>query len=263
MKLGLGYAVLWQNILSVTVPASPLRHKGEVPIQSGEVTADHLILGTDMKIVPFETGEHWQEYRTKNGWVVKVRPEVERVVRLQTYSQLANSDMMEPYYTVTMKMKMQSQAATSIRGIDSIYTIKEGKQRLETENFWAEFKVKKDERRGDQYIDVLIGDRNHTAPHSHMGINFDQSTRFVEPRERLNTMRHEIDSKLQGRLADNTIMYSEPRKGKPVGRLTFQVIIDDSTKTITPKFEEARLQDEGLQRQRERRSHVEAVRCFG
>lgn len=131
----------------------------------------------------------------------------------------------------------------SAKGTDSSFTIKEGKERLETKSFWAEFRVKKDERRGDQYIDVLIGRKDEMKPHSHIGINLDQSTRFVEPRGVLNTIRRVVNSKQMGRLADETIEYSERRDGKPEGNFVFQIIIDEPTKTITPRFEEAQLEE--------------------
>lgn len=140
-------------------------------------------------------------------------------------------------------MNVRYQAATSIKGIVSSFTIKEGKERLETKNFWAEFRVKMDDRTGDRYIDVLMGNKDESKPHSHLGLNLDQSTRFVEPRGLLNTMRREVDSKQKGRLADETIVYSEPKAGKPKGKLVFKIIIDEPTKTITPKFEEALMEE--------------------
>ena len=84
-----------------------------------------------------------------------------------------------------------------------------------------------------------MGNKNESKPHSHFGLNLDSSTRFVEPRGVLNTMRQEIDSKQKGRLSDETIVYSEPKEGKPKCKLVFKVIVDEPTKTITPLFEEA------------------------
>ena len=108
------------------------------------------------------------------------------------------------------------------------------------------FRVKRDPRRGDYYIDLLVGRKRHVMdrlkPYAHIGINPDQSTRFVETRGVLNGIRREIDSKQRGRLADETIEYSERKEGKPVGKFIFQVIINEPTRTITPKFEEAQLE---------------------
>jgi hypothetical protein len=238
-----GYAVIGESIVSVTVPEALLRSKGEVPVQTAGITSSQVDEGTDMVVTPLETEEQWQEYKTRNGWIVMVRPIVGRVVRLETYTEIGNTGLMEPLYWVATNMSIQAHAASSIKGVDSSFTIKEGKERLETKNFWAEFRVKKDERHGDQYVDVLIGRRDEADAHSHIGINFDQSTRFVESRGVLNTLRREVDSKLRGRLADETIEYSERKEGKPEGKFIFQIIIDEPTRTITPKFDEAQLEE--------------------
>lgn len=234
-------AAQWQTIVSVIVPESLLKKKGNVPVQIGETTSAQICSGTDMEVKPLDTEEHWQKYRTSNGWIVMVKPQVERAVRLPTYVEIGNTNLMEPLYWVDTNMSLRTQATLGIKGIDSSFTIKEGKERLETKNFWAKFRIKKDEERGDQYIDVLIGKKDETEPHSHFGINLDMSTRFVEPRGVLNTLRREIDSKQMGRLANDTIEYSEP--GEIEGKFVFQIMIDGSTRTITPRFEEARAEE--------------------
>jgi hypothetical protein len=135
-----------------------------------------------------------------------------------------------------------------VRGVDSHFQIAIGKKRIETENFWAELKVKRDWKRGEYYIDVLAGRREHFLDHLkhyyHMGINLDQSLRFCEGRGVLTTMRREIDSKQMGRLADDTIRFKSP-----VGagaEFKFRIIIDEPTKTITPKFEEVTLKEPNI-----------------
>lgn len=240
---GEGYAVGGPPMVSVRVPESFLKKKGSVPIQAGQVTPTQISDGENMEIKPLRAEEYWQEYRTKNGWIVMVKPEVRRAVRIQTYSEIVNTGLMEPCYWVETGMSVRYQAASSIKGIDLSFTIKEGKERLETENFWAEFRIKRDDRIGDRYIDVLIGNKDETKPHSHLGLNLDQSTRFVEPRGLLNAIRREVDSKQKGRLADETIVYSEPKVGKPKGKFVFRIIIDEPTWTITPKFEEALMEE--------------------
>lgn len=242
-----GYAVIAQSIVSVTVPESLLRKKGDAPIQTGEITPGQINEGTDLEVKPLETEEYWQKYETKNGWIVKVKPRIGRVVRLQTYTEIENTGLMEPLYYVDTKMDITAHAASRIKGIDSSFSIKEGKQRLETRNFWAFFRVRRDPRRGDYYIDLLVGRKRHVMdrlkPYAHIGINPDQSTRFVDARGVLNSVRQEIDSKQRGRLADETIEYSERREGKPVGKFIFQIIIDEPARTITPKFAEAQLEE--------------------
>jgi hypothetical protein len=130
-----------------------------------------------------------------------------------------------------------------VLGVDSHFQIAKGKKRIETPNFWAEFRVKRDKRRGDYYIDLLVGRKEHFLDHlkhySHTGINRDQSLRFCEGRGMLTAMRREIDSKQRGRIADETIQFKPP--GGPGAEFKFQVTIDEPTKTITPNFEEVTL----------------------
>jgi hypothetical protein len=131
----------------------------------------------------------------------------------------------------------------TVLGVDSHFQITTGKKRIETQNFWAEFRVKRDKRRGDYYIDLLVGRRGHFLDHlkhySHTGINSDQSLRFCEGRGVLTSMRREIDSKQRGRIADETIRFKPPERAG--AEFKFQITIDEPTKTITPKFEEVTL----------------------
>ena len=129
----------------------------------------------------------------------------------------------------------------AINGVDASFTIARGKERLETTNFWAEFKITRDSKRGDEYVNVVMGRKNRNKPHAHVGINLDQSIRFIVPRGVLNAMRREIDSKQRGRLKDETIRFSEP--GGETAQFTFKILIDGPTKTITPSFEEAVLKE--------------------
>ena len=139
-----------------------------------------------------------------------------------------------------MTRGLTNYSSEGIRGVDTTFTIKHGKERLETENYWAVFRVKKDLKRNDEYIDVLVGSKGQRDPHIHAGINFDQSRRFVESRGRLVDLRRQVDSKMKGRLSDETITYTN----KPsTSRFTFKIIIDGPTRTITPVFEEASLEE--------------------
>jgi hypothetical protein len=241
---GPGYAVIGQTIVSVKVPDSLLKKKTDVSVQTVESQTGN---GVDVEFKPLEIEEYWQEYRTRNGWVVNVKPIVERVVRLQTYSEIGTTGLMEPIYQVKNGMQIRCQAAVGIIGIDSSFSIKEGREKFKTKNFWAVVRVKRDSRRGDYYIDLLVGRKKHITdhlkPYAHIGLNPDQSTRFVETRGVLNTMRREIDSKQKGRLADETIEFSKPKEGKAEGKFIFQVTIDQPTKTITPRFEEGRIEE--------------------
>jgi hypothetical protein len=131
-------------------------------------------------------------------------------------------------------------SSEGIKGVDTTFTVKRGRDKQETTHYWAIFSVKRDSRRGDEYIDVLVGSKGKRDPHIHIGINFDQSRRFVESRDRLVDMRRRIDSKLKGKLVDETITYSN----KPArSRFTFKITIDEPTRTITPVFEESSLEE--------------------
>jgi len=135
-----------------------------------------------------------------------------------------------------------------VQGVDSDFQIAIGKRRIETPNFWAEFRVKRDDRRGDYYIDLLVGRRGHFLDHLkhyfHIGINRDQSLRFCEGRGMLTAMRREIDSRQRGRLADETVRFKP--SGGAGAEFKFQVTIDEPTKTITPKFEEVTLKESNV-----------------
>ncbi len=128
----------------------------------------------------------------------------------------------------------------SISGIGPEYRIKTGKEKVKTPRYWGNVRVKKDSRTDDYYIDVLIGKKDSTVPHIHVGINLDQSLRFVESRDELVNIHRKVDSKLQGPLLDETVQYKQGDMG---ARLTFTVIVDDPTKTIEIKLNEMTLSE--------------------
>jgi len=137
---------------------------------------------------------------------------------------------------------LKDYSSEGIKGVDRRFTIRRGKERLRTKNYWAFFRVRKDPRRNEEYIDVLIGNKGQKETHwkIHAGINFDQSRRFVESRDHLVDLSRQVDSRMRGRLADEKIVYSN----KPArSRFTFKVIIDEPTRTITPVFEEITLEE--------------------
>jgi len=122
-----------------------------------------------------------------------------------------------------------------IKGVDdTTFKIRKGKERITSENYWGNVRIIKDSKTNEEYIDVLVGIKNETRPHVHIGINLDQSLRFVESRDELVTIRRKVESKLRGKLKDETVSY---KSNKPAGAtLTFDVIVDDPTKTIEVKF---------------------------
>jgi hypothetical protein len=110
--------------------------------------------------------------------------------------------------------------------------------RYETEHAWLELKIKKDSRRGDFYIDGLMGSKGKKA-HVHFGLNADQSYRFLLPRGSLHTFgRRAVDSK-RGVLEDS-VLWFKPGEGKH--RATFTVVIDEPTRKIRVLFTEVKLE---------------------
>jgi len=129
-----------------------------------------------------------------------------------------------------------SKDKTSVVVIDDSFKFEGGKEEYETENFWAKMRIKKDEKRGDYYIDIVEGRKSKNVPHCHIGINADQSLRFIEPREVLKTINRRVESKLYGLMEDKTVQI----KSEPGGaEFTFKVEIDGPSKTIKVQFSES------------------------
>lgn len=80
-----------QNVLSAMVPRDLIKKDG-VTKPPGPVTADDIKSGTDLDF-DLMGKPQWQEYKTTDGWIVMVRPEVGKVVRCSFYS-----DLGEPVY---------------------------------------------------------------------------------------------------------------------------------------------------------------------
>jgi hypothetical protein len=122
--------------------------------------------------------------------------------------------------------------------IDETFTFEGGKQRYETKNAWAEVAIKKDTRRGDYYIDALIGARGSGKAHIHMGANADGSIRFLLPRGKLHSLgRRVVDSK-RGVLEDKTVML-KPELGKKTFKFTVEV--SEPKRQIKVLFADAKL----------------------
>lgn len=112
--------------------------------------------------------------------------------------------------------------------IDSGWTLVVDREKYEWGQAWAELRVKKDSRLGDEYIDVLLGVKG-SDPHSHYGINRDLSIRFHEHRGRIHTIRREVVDSNLGKTDDRTLTL----KSSP-GRFTFRIRIYavESTRTV-------------------------------
>jgi hypothetical protein len=107
------FGVAAQNLLSALVPETLLRKEGEAPVQSGPPRPEDIKEGTD---IDFELigAPKWQEYRTKDDWIVMIRPEVGKIVRLKGYLLLGRTHMMEPVYWAN---------------VQSVYRIKEAEKK--------------------------------------------------------------------------------------------------------------------------------------
>ena len=86
-----------KNCLSVVVPPDLLKPIGEAPELTGPIQPEHVKEGTE---IDFELiGQlKWQEYKTSTGWLVMLRPEVGRIVKLKYYVKLPEGGLMEPIY---------------------------------------------------------------------------------------------------------------------------------------------------------------------
>jgi len=82
--------VLSQNILSTVVPKELLKRGGQT--KPGRISAQDIKEGKDLGFELMGLPQ-WQEYKTRDGWLVMVKPEIGRVVRLSYYN-----DVGEPVY---------------------------------------------------------------------------------------------------------------------------------------------------------------------
>lgn len=119
--------------------------------------------------------------------------------------------------------------------IDSSFKFEDGRKYYETPNSWAKVRIMKDPRKGDYYIDVLMGSKGDKKPHVHFGINGDQSYRFLEPRGSLHTLNRKAVGS-DGFNSDETLVLdSVPGRH----RFRFTVLIEERTRTIKVLFSDA------------------------
>jgi hypothetical protein len=124
--------------------------------------------------------------------------------------------------------------------IDSSFKFDVQSGRYESGRSWAQVRIKKDSRRGDYYIDVLFGDKGESRPHTHMGINGDQTLRFLDPRGTTQSVTNTLESKLEGHLYTKRRMLIEaPARST----LSLKINIDIPTKTIRLLLDEISIQD--------------------
>jgi hypothetical protein len=100
-----------QNFVSLLVPESQLKNEGEGEVQVGEITNEQIRNGTDVEFQPISPPDQWQEYRTSDGWIVRLKPEVGRVVRIKTYFAQPQTKHLEPMYWVNIQPVFQVKKA--------------------------------------------------------------------------------------------------------------------------------------------------------
>jgi len=96
------FAVASQNCLSIIAPKESLKRTGEAPILEGPILPEMIKEGTEIDY-EIEGTPKWQEYKTTDGWTVMIKPEIGRVVRIKSYSRIAQTNMLEPIYWVNLQ----------------------------------------------------------------------------------------------------------------------------------------------------------------
>jgi|SRR3972149_3946172 len=124
--------------------------------------------------------------------------------------------------------------------IDSSFRFDVSSGHYETQNSWAELEIKKDDRRGDYYISALFGTKGEKTHHTHVGINADQTLRFMKSRGVTQSIERKVDSKLEGHLETKKVTLNDK---PPKSKLTFKVIIDEPSRTIKFLLDEVKLED--------------------
>jgi hypothetical protein len=92
-----------QNLVSAIVPKELLDKEG--PVKDGPITPEDIQNGVDLDFEMMEK-PRWQEYKTVDGWLVLMRPEVGKVVRLKYYNQFA-----EPVYWANIQPVFRTKKA--------------------------------------------------------------------------------------------------------------------------------------------------------
>ena len=119
--------------------------------------------------------------------------------------------------------------------IDSTWKLLVDRAHFDSRNEWVEVRVRTDPRRGDDYIDLLIGVKGQN-PHIHLGINRDLKLRFAEPRGRLNSIQREVVDSQLGKVDDTMVMLKET---KGPYKFALRIYADEPTRTVKLAIEES------------------------
>ncbi|MCI4364538.1 MAG: hypothetical protein L3K10_00515 [Thermoplasmata archaeon] len=112
--------------------------------------------------------------------------------------------------------------------IDSTWKLEVDREHYESGDAWANVRIVQDPRRGDDYIDLVIGLKGQD-PHAHYGIDRDLSIRFHDDRGRVNSIRREVVDSNLGKVDDKTLML-KPVKGK--NSFQIRIYAHEPTRTV-------------------------------
>lgn len=133
--------------------------------------------------------------------------------------------------------KLRPMSSPGTVKIDASFKFEGGKEFYETRKAWAKVRIKKDDKLGDHYVDVLMGSKGKD-PHIHLGANGDGTLRFMEDRGKLSSLRRRVVDSKRGVLEDKSAML-KPETGE--NTFEFTVLVDEPTRTIKVIFKDATL----------------------
>jgi len=119
----------------------------------------------------------------------------------------------------------------------NLWINKQKKLEIKNEKYWAKLRIKKDSKTGNNYIDILSGEKGKPWK-SHLGINLDQSLLFSKYRGVIHSIKRDVDSKIKGHL--ETRKYIVDPDLKPGKDLILKFNIEESTNEV--KIVEFRLE---------------------
>lgn len=109
-----------------------------------------------------------------------------------------------------------------------IWTKKIRRQTVRHSEYWAKLRIIPDKKSNIYYYDITTG--KICEEHAHYGFNLDGTLKFHVPRNQIQSIRHQVESKLHGEIVDEKIKL---KNTTPQIDLKFQVILNGSTNEST------------------------------
>jgi hypothetical protein len=119
--------------------------------------------------------------------------------------------------------------------INSTWKLEVDREHFESGDAWANVRIVRDPRQGDEYIDLIMGVKGQDS-HAHYGINRDLTIRFHQDRGRINSIQREVADSNLGKVDDTTLML-KPEKGKHSFQL--RIYAHEPTRTVRVAFAES------------------------